>query len=117
MARPRKQPASRRTAWISYRVTPDEKAQIQAQAEKAGFSIGDYSRQAVKKTRLVIKESAADFERVDQLRRVGVNLNQIARALNAGGTLPPYLERLCTRIETLLDRLFDEALNHGSPRR
>lgn len=117
MARPRKQPASRRTAWISYRVTPEEKAAIQAQAAQAGFSIGDFSRQAAKKTRIVIQQSTADFESIDQLRRVGVNLNQIARAANAGGALPPYLERLCARIETLLDRLFDEALKHGSPYR
>ncbi len=116
MARPRKPTQSKRCAWIGYRVTADDKARIVAQAERAGLRLGEYARRSALTTEIKIQPTPrADFETADQLRRLGVNLNQIARAVNTGGQLPAYLERLCERIETTLDKIFDEDLARGSP--
>jgi hypothetical protein len=108
MARPSKEPDERRTAFVRYRVTPEEKARLEAQAERAGLPLGEFARQAAERAQIVARVSRADFALTDQLRRLGVNLNQIAKHVNAGRTPPAYLERLCARVEDMLERLFDE---------
>jgi hypothetical protein len=83
----------RKTARLPVRVAPDEMEQFRAAAIAAGFaSVGDFVR-----SRCLApgpKASAARSSQVDraelvrvlgQLGKYGGNLNQIARAANAGG--------------------------------
>lgn len=120
MPRPRKQAEQKRSRVIAFRVTDDEYAAVENKARKAEIDIGDFARHAVLRKRVTQRQTAApaDFEAVDQLRRLGVNFNQIARALNSGGGTPPQsFQRLCARVEALLGTLFAEYLGRGSPHR
>ncbi len=80
--RPKKKKADLRTAQFRIRVTPREKDRIEHEAREAGLSSSDYLRRRAL-GEPVVAQADAGAER--QLRRVGVNLNQLVRAAHAGG--------------------------------
>jgi hypothetical protein len=69
-----------RTGWIKLRVTPVEKEAIIAKAEAQGQTLTDFIRQRALDYRL--RQTPLEKERVRQLARIGVNLNQLARWAN-----------------------------------
>ncbi len=77
------------------RLTPGERSQLEAAAERAGMSVGAFMRQQCLDTagpRAVRRppvERAALAQILAQLGKCGSNLNQIARVLNSGGDEPP----------------------------
>jgi hypothetical protein len=55
--------------------------------------------------RIVIREhTTLDHAAFDQLRRIGVNLNQLTRLANATGEIPPKLSVLFTELDAFLSR-------------
>lgn len=84
MARPRLAPAERRDAQLPpLRVTAAELDFISRQAEAARLPLSDYARRRLLGQRVAPARSAADDRLLIELNRAGVNLNQIARALNS----------------------------------
>ena len=78
-----------RAKWVHVKVTDDERAGWQAQAEAAGLTLADLIRQRLGEARPVgrdpIRRRAsrrADPELLAALGRIGSNLNQIARWAN-----------------------------------
>jgi hypothetical protein len=82
---------------MGFRATPDERASIQAAAERAGFTVGSYIRaQALKKptTRAVRRPPVETAQLAQLLGLIGVaggELHRIAQALPEG-TPPPASE-------------------------
>ncbi|MDR2745460.1 MAG: MobC family plasmid mobilization relaxosome protein [Desulfovibrio sp.] len=72
--------ADSRVAFIKLRVTPEEKKAIAAKAEAQGVTVADFIRQRALDYRL--RQTLLEKERVRQLARIGVNLNQLARWAN-----------------------------------
>ncbi|WP_424973331.1 plasmid mobilization protein [Dinoroseobacter sp. S76] len=105
MARPKIDPALRRTAQVNVGLSPTELATIKAKADRAGTNVTAFIRaSAVGKTVTVQETTGPGFEDRQELRRIGVNLNQIAKALNARQeALPASLIECCEK----LDRIFD----------
>lgn len=84
MARPRKDSDERRdTRLPAVRVTLDERVFVDAQATATGLSSAEYVRRRVLGVRVDPAPAAADERLLLELSRVGNNLNQIARNLNA----------------------------------
>lgn len=84
MARPPKSPDERRAARLpGPRLTDAELLHIEAQAAAAGLGLAEYVRRCVLGRRVDPARPVADDQLLLELNRVGVNLNQIARALNA----------------------------------
>lgn len=112
MARPPKAPQDRRTEQVKIVLSPTELARVKAKADRAENTVTAFVRAAaLGKPVKVEQTSAPDFMTRNELRRIGVNLNQIAHALNSGrGHAPDELRRLCAK----LDQLFDRWLDHGS---
>lgn len=110
MARPKKDPTTRRTERVDVRVSPLELAQLQEKATTAKTTAADFVRaSALEQSFTVVQSTAPEFATRDELRRIGVNLNQIAKALNARQqALPASLVSCCEK----LDILFDQWLNH-----
>lgn len=110
MARPQKSPENRRTEQVKITVTPIEKAQLCDKADRANVSLTEFTRaSALNKSVTVQQTTAPDFATRHELRNIGNNLNQIARALNSGRNYAPdELTALCGK----LDLLFDDWLNH-----
>lgn len=112
MARPRKDPTDKRTAQLAVRLSPVEVAHLQEKAAQAQTNVTAFVRAAALGKPVTVRQAASDFETRQELRRIGVNLNQIAKALNARQQgLPASLVASCEK----LDALFDRMLKHDSP--
>lgn len=108
MARPKKQTNDKRAQWIKARVSPAEHAEFLLRAAGASLSSSEFLRRSALSGEVVVQHgAAADFETVDQLRRIGVNLNQLARVANKTGYMPDGLEAALAKVDQLLDRMIE----------
>jgi len=113
MPRPKKNDDDRRTETLAFRLTPAERLRIEQAAIAAGLSASEYARELTLKGRVVMQQRLAlDPAAFDQLRRIGVNLNQLARLANQTQRLPPELSRVCAAVEQFILR----ELTSGSSR-
>ncbi len=120
MARPRKAPEERRDDQLNPRLTGAERAEIERNAAALGISPPEFMRRRTLGYRL--PEAAAAHQARASLgaafNRLGVNLNQIARHLNAGGEPPAVrraLQDLMARINAEMDKLYGPGSNGGGP--
>ena len=67
---------------ISFRVTPEEKAWIEEHSYGHYRRISDFVRDCIFKKEIVNIDGADEI--AHELRRIGNNLNQLTRAVNAG---------------------------------
>ena len=79
-----------RTAHITIRLTPDERASVDAAAERAGLTAGSYARQTIlgapapRAVRRPPVERRELVRLLGSLGHIGGNLNQLAHHANAG---------------------------------
>ena len=66
-------------------MTPQQKEKLARTAAKAGIGISECLRRMIDKLKIIEKPSAEVSSLLVEIRKVGTNLNQIARALNAKG--------------------------------
>ncbi len=89
---------------IHLRVTDQEKEQFTVKAAAAKLGLSEYLRKAALDIGIVHKYDQAA---IHQLRKIGVNLNQIAYHLNAGhsldGDVLVSLRRCLVKLEKELD--------------
>ena len=83
MARPRLGESERRTRTIGVRVTEAEETELRERAQAARLSMGAYLR------RRALGERVRMAAELRELNRIGVNLNQMARALNSRAVSSP----------------------------
>lgn len=85
----RSKTAPKRSVLISLRLTADEHADLRAAAANADLTVADFLRRAAN----YMTERGCVLDRderawaagiAEELRRAGVNLNQVARAVNGG---------------------------------
>jgi hypothetical protein len=84
-----------KSSWVKLRVTSDEKAMIEQKANSAGLSTSKFIRN--------MANDAKVYEKYDrlisgQLKRIGNNLNQITKRVNAGLTLKPEIQDALRRV-------------------
>ena len=115
MARPRKAPEERRVNGPNPRMTTAEKAEVEQHAAILGISPSEFMRRRSLDYRLpaalAVQRHLAAL--AVALLRLGVNLNQIARHMNAGRGPPPDLSALIARIEAILDDIYGPGDNGG----
>ena len=82
MARPRLDESERRARTVGVRVTAAEAAELRERAQAARLSMGAYLRRRAlgQRVRIAAELRLAAAE-LRELNRIGVNLNQMARAL------------------------------------
>lgn len=116
MPRPKKSPAATRPHVVAFRLNATEHAQLQCEADAAGMATSDVARAKVTGARSSVRfgskrrsapaESPALFALRQQLTRVGVNLNQIARHLHMSGEHEPEeLKNACRDLDELFRAL------------
>ena len=82
-----------RSTHLTIRFTPDERASIDAAAERAGLTSGSYARQtllgapAPRQVRRPPVERRELARLLGELGKIGGNLNQLAKAANQGLTV------------------------------
>lgn len=108
MARPKKNNAEKLTDRLPHiRCTETEAAVIKAQAAQAGLTVSEYARRILTEGQVIVQQSRYDFQTVNQLRRIGVNLNQIAKIANSTGEAPPALLTVCNKLDAVLDDILE----------
>ncbi len=109
MGRPTKKAGERRTERIAIRLTPAERLQIETASRQAEMQPSEYVRLQALKGRVVMQNTQSlDHATFDQLRRIGVNLNQIAKITNINKQTPPNL----TETLSALERIIAQQLSH-----
>jgi Bacterial mobilisation protein (MobC) len=101
--------------WISFRVTAEQHFQLLDKAERSGMSAGEYARSRTMRGIARSKKTASSTDElfgsdtrtlIHELRKQGVNLNQIAHHCNRHQIPPPReLNELATVLRSLWDRL------------
>ena len=90
MARPRLGESERRGRTVGVRVTEVEAEELQERAQGARLSMGAYLRRRALGQRVrMAAERRLGAEELRELNRIGVNLNQMARALNSRAVSSP----------------------------
>src|SRR5271156_4865649 len=99
--RPRKDDPSLRSEWLRARVRPDELHRIEQLARDAGKTPSKYVREASLTAQIIIKRTRRGAPALlNELSRIGNNLNQIAKICNTTGE-----SRRARAIEIYLDEL------------
>ena len=90
MARPRLDEQERRARTVGVRVTAAEAAELRERAQAARLSMGAYLRRRALGQRVrMAAELRLGAAELRELNRIGVNLNQMARALNSRAVSSP----------------------------
>ena len=96
----------RRGRTVGVRVTEAEAEELQERAQGARLSVGAYLRRRGlgQRVRLAAERRLGAAE-LRELNRIGVNLNQMARAMNAGAVAGPGTREAVERVGELVARL------------
>ncbi len=106
MARPRLDAGERRTRTIGVRVTEAQAAELAERAAGARLSMAAYMRhQALGQPVRVTAERRLALAEQVELTRIGVNLNQVAKALNSGSAAPAGTREAVERVGELVAAL------------
>ncbi|MEQ1585783.1 MAG: plasmid mobilization relaxosome protein MobC [Cyclobacteriaceae bacterium] len=115
MARPRKDDRAKRLVQVNIRLTTEESLRIEDFAKASGLSPANWIRQKVFTGKFpTIKQSPLDISIYQQLRKIGVNLNQATHQLNRG-EFPKDYRMLQLELVTLLNKTIKNLLNDGNP--
>lgn len=97
---------TKRDQQITVCLTKIEKLALSKRAEKAGLNLSDYGRQMVLTGKAQARLTAQENETLNQVARLGSNLNQIAHKANADGIRSIALEanRLLHQLSQLLNK-------------
>ena len=111
MGRPKKSNVVSFTDRLELRIHTDDKEEIEARAKEAGLSVSEYVRLSALSCEIIQKtRTDIDFRLVYELNKIGVNLNQIAKAMNSHGGVPDELIHLQKRIDDYLDKIISNDL-------
>ena len=109
MARPTLEPEERLSETLRVAMRPADKLAVFRAAALAGMSPSAYARKMLLTGKVVrVQTSKPDPETLDQLRRIGVNLNQAVHKFHATGELPPDLGSAAAAVEEFLFRHLDD---------
>lgn len=89
---------------LAFRLSEKEKTELQARAERVGTGLSNYARQKL----LAGKTIAMNSEEQAQLKGMAINLNQIARKVNATGQVPGELAELLLAINQILSDAYGQ---------
>lgn len=103
MGRPKKGEHEARSETLRFRVTVAEKAHVENQAATAGLSVADYARNIILGRRTRPMPARDDSSLLYELNQAGVALAEIKRA--GQGCDPGQVERVLSRLETVLDKV------------
>ena len=100
--RPKKPEAKRRSLTHGLRLSPQEKKELEARADRAGLTLSEYLRRRAfgRKVQTQIEGKA-----LKELNRIGVNLNQIARAANRGELVGQQATEAIKELRALMDQI------------
>ena len=111
MSRPILDDNRKRSVQVNIRLTAEESNQVNDYAEASGLSPANWIRHKVFTGKNPpVKLSPLDASIYQELKRIGVNFNQVAHKLNRGDS-PTDLEKALIELRRLLDSILKTLLN------
>jgi MobC-like protein len=115
MARPRINDSNKRTVQVNIRLTNDENAKVNEYATASGLSPANWIRAKVFTGKFPpVKMSPLDVSIYQELKRIGVNLNQAMHKINQGD-FPKEYPVLQLQLQALLDKILKALIDDGQP--
>ena len=112
MARPIKEDGEKRSQLMQMRMTLAEREYVRAQAERAGLTPAEYMRRrALGHAIPPAPARSSDPALVSELNRVGVNVNQLARAVHRGSAFADYWQEVGEELRGVLGKVM---ARHGA---
>ena len=105
MARPTKHQHEKRTERFNLRLTVAEIEHLREQAQAAGLAPHDYARRRVLGFRVAPAPGQADASLITEINRIGVNVNQLARAVNTGRTFKGDWQAISAELQRVLAKV------------
>lgn len=106
MARPRKQEHEKRNQRFNVRYTLAEVEHIRVQANAAGLSPHEYIRRRTLGYKVAASfNEKADPALISEVNRIGVNVNQLARATHRGSDFVNYWREIGGELKVVMRRL------------
>ena len=106
MARPKKSDAEKRTTQVNLRLTDAEYASLRVAASTAGLSVSDFVRSRAMSYQLRSpRSSSVDPALVSELNRIGVNVNQLARAHHRDSAFVNYWREVGDELRGILSQV------------
>ncbi len=105
MSRPILSEHEKRTELVRTRLTLSERAFVEQQAINAGLSMAEYIRVLALTQEVKPRKTKLDATFLVELNRVGVNINQIAHAVNAGRNDKAILRYAIDELVALMAKL------------
>ena len=103
--RPKLPADQRRDDFVRIRVSAAEKARFMEKAGANGMDVSEWLRRLGNGHKPRPPATQIDTKLLGELNAIGVNLNQIARALNRGREAPAPIEDVATELRFLLDKV------------
>lgn len=112
MARPAKEKNEKRSIRLTFRMNKQEQQHLQKLSDYANLPASEVIRETVFKKRLLQpRVSVIDQQTYVELKRIGNNVNQIAKYLNSGVKADP--SAALAELSTKLDQLIKLLINAG----
>lgn len=109
MARPPKGEDDQLSEILRCRMRRGEYLRVVRNAAQANLSLSEYVRRMLLSGQVTIKQMRRlDPDGFDQLRRVGINLNQAVYKLHATGRIPPELASAAATVERIILGMIDD---------
>lgn len=108
MARPKKEIDEKQNRrFPTVRCTEKELSSLRSLSAKAQLTLSDFIRQKALKGRVIVKKSMnpMNFALINELNKIGINLNQIAKKANSTGDIANSIVSVNKKIEIVLDKL------------
>lgn len=96
---------ARSLALPSIRVNAAEMAFIEQQAATAGLPVSAYARDVLTRRKIAARQTPIDDKMLFELNRCGVNLHQIVRHLNYGGSVPNDLPAVIDELRAAIAKV------------
>ena len=80
---------------------------IQAKAKQASLSMSEFIREAALGHKIIVRQANANFELVQELKRSGNNLNQLAKLYHSTNQEPFELKEALGRHNHVLNKIFE----------
>ena len=100
----------KRDQTLTFRLTTAEKKEIVSKAKKANMTITDYVLECSRNTRITVTDLS---EVLVQLKRIGNNLNQIAKKVNSRLFFYPKLDSVIEGQKKIYDAILSLAGDDG----
>lgn len=110
MARPKKNDSEILKKHLpAVRCSESEYQKIQQLADELDMSISEYIRSVAVNAQIKIskRENVFDPQLINQLRKIGTNLNQQTKKLNIFGNLDKDHKRVWLKLESVLDQIIE----------